>query len=64
LAHQRSHGVTHQTARDDLFDLVGLGFLLQGREGRRYTFRTPADLADRIAKLGKATSAAGMFQGI
>ncbi len=37
--HQRSHGVTHQTARDDLFDLVRRGLLAVSREGRIYRFR-------------------------
>ncbi|MDD2762862.1 MAG: Fic family protein, partial [Opitutaceae bacterium] len=40
--HQRSHGVTHQTARDDLFDLVRRGLLAVGKEGRIYVFRVPA----------------------
>jgi Fic family protein len=64
LAHQRSHGVTHQTARDDLFGLVKLGLLLQGKDGRRYTFRAPADLAEKINGLGKAMPAAGLLPGI
>jgi Fic family protein len=37
--HQRSHGVTHQTARDDLFDLVRRGLLAVSRERRIYRFR-------------------------
>lgn len=37
--HQRGHGVTHQTARDDLFDLVRRGLLAVSREGRIYRFR-------------------------
>ena len=40
--HQHSHGVTHQTARDDLFDLVRREFLTVTREQRVYVFR-PAD---------------------
>jgi Fic family protein len=63
-AHQRSHGVSYQTARDDLFDLVDLGLLLQGKEGRRYNFRAPPDLADRITELGKAVSPTGLFPGV
>ncbi|MFA5057746.1 MAG: hypothetical protein WC485_06500, partial [Opitutaceae bacterium] len=42
--HQRSHGVTHQTARDDLFDLARRGLLAVGKEGRIYVFRVPAVL--------------------
>ncbi len=36
--HQRSHGVTHQTARDDLFGLVRRSLLTVSREGRTYRF--------------------------
>ncbi len=51
-AHQRSQGVTHQTARDDLFDLVQRGLLvLQRKVGRAYRFRAPNDLGDKLGKL-------------
>ena len=46
--HQRSHGVTHQTARDDLFDLIRRELLAVGKEGRRYLFHVPADLTRRL----------------
>jgi Fic family protein len=46
--HQRSHGVTHQTARDDLFDLIRRELLVVGKEGRRYIFHVPADLLRRL----------------
>jgi Fic family protein len=46
--HQRSHGVTHQTARDDLFDLIRRELLAVGQEGRRYLFHVPADLTRRL----------------
>ena len=46
--HQRSHGVTHQTARDDLFDLIRRELLVVGKEGRRYVFQAPTDLARRL----------------
>ena len=42
--HQRSHGVTHQTARDDLFDLERRELLIVGKEGRTYFFQAAADL--------------------
>ena len=48
VGHQRSHGVTHQTARDDLFDLLRRELLAVGKEGRRYIFQAPADLARRL----------------
>jgi len=44
--HQRSHGVTHQTARDDLFGLVRRGLLSVSREGRTYRFRAAGALID------------------
>ncbi|MBI5380708.1 MAG: Fic family protein [Opitutae bacterium] len=50
VAHQRSHNVTHQTARDDLFDLVQRGLLTVRRDGRSYVFLAPADLAARLGQ--------------
>ncbi len=46
--HAASHGVTHETARADLLPLVEMGFLVQRRQGRRYTFAPPADLEKRL----------------
>lgn len=51
--HQRSHGVTHQTARDDLFDLVRRDLLTVGREGRVYIFRVVPDLVQRLQSEAK-----------
>lgn len=48
LAHAASHGVTHETARSDLSPLVEMGLLDQRRDGRRYTFTPPSDLASRL----------------
>jgi len=50
VAHQRAHGVTHQTARDDLFDLVNRGLLTVRKSGRSYLFRAPSDLAERLKR--------------
>jgi Fic family protein len=50
--HQHSHGVTHQTARDDLFDLARRELLTVGKAGRRYFFRVPADLSRRLQATG------------
>jgi Fic family protein len=50
--HAASHGVTHETARSDLLPLVEMGFLEQRRQGRRYTFTPPADLAERLKASG------------
>jgi Fic family protein len=46
--HQHSHGVTHQTARDDLFALVRRDLLTVTRERRVYVFRPATDLAARL----------------
>lgn len=47
-AHAANHGVTHETARNDLLPLVEKGLLSQRRQGRRYTFAVPQDLAKRL----------------
>jgi len=49
-AHARSHGVTHQTARDDLFALAERGLLTVSKLGRSYAFRTEASLAEKLSK--------------
>ncbi len=46
--HAVSHGVTHETARNDLLPLVDRGFLSQQRQGRSYTFTPPVDLPERL----------------
>ena len=47
-SHQTSHGVVYQTARTDLLGLAQSGLLVQGQEGRKLTFRVPADLSERV----------------
>jgi Fic family protein len=56
--HQHSHGVTHQTARDDLFDLARRELLAVGKEGRRYVFKIPTDLSGRLKAVGGRRRAA------
>jgi Fic family protein len=46
--HGSSHGVTHETARNDLLPLVQIGFLEQRRPGRRYAFTPPANLPELL----------------
>lgn len=53
-SHQHSHRVSHQTARNDLFDLVDRGLLGVRRIGRTYHFRAVDDLAEKLGK--QATS--------
>ena len=57
VAHQHSHSVTHQTARDDLFDLVQRGLLTVRKEGRTYVFFAPTDLGDKLGKLAETPRA-------
>jgi DeoR/GlpR family transcriptional regulator of sugar metabolism len=40
--------VTHETARTDLIALAEMGLLVQRRQGRRYTFTPPVDLAEQL----------------
>jgi len=46
--HAASHGVTHETARADLLPLAQMGLLDQRRQGHRYVFTPPPDLAARL----------------
>jgi len=50
-SHQRSHGVTFQTARNDLFDLRERGLLVSKKEGRSNAFYAPGDLGDKLTRL-------------
>jgi Fic family protein len=48
--HSASHGVTHETARNDLLPLVEKGLLMRHRAGRQHTFTSGPRLADRLTK--------------
>lgn len=52
-AHQRSHSVVYQTARNDLLDLHALGLLERQRQGNAFVFFAPEDLRDRLSELAK-----------
>jgi Fic family protein len=47
-SHQTSHGIVYQTARTDLLSLADRGLLTAGRAGRKYVFRVPQDLSERV----------------
>lgn len=47
-AHQRSHGVVYQTARNDLLALEALGLLHKSRQGNAFVFHAPQDLRERL----------------
>lgn len=50
-AHQRTHNVSYQTARNDLLDLKDLGLLEVHKKGNAYIFFPPADLREQLANL-------------
>lgn len=47
-SHAASHGVTHETARNDLLPLVERGLLQRRRVGRKHVFTPHAQLADML----------------
>jgi Fic family protein len=49
-SHAVSHGVTHETARNDLLPLVERGLLERRRSGRRHVFTPAAGLPERLKK--------------
>lgn len=53
VGHQESHRVTHQTARDDLFDLVKREMLTVRKQGRGYRFKASNDLGNRLSKFSE-----------
>jgi Fic family protein len=46
--HATSHGVTHETARNDMLPLVHMGFLEQRRQGREYAFTPSLNLPELL----------------
>mgnify|MGYP000665103227 FL=1 len=50
-AHQRSHAVVYQTARNDLLQLEALGLLEKTKQGNAYVFYAPGDLRKRLGAL-------------
>jgi Fic family protein len=48
-SHRASHAVTYATARSDLLQLAELGLLREDRQGKRYVFTVPDDLATRLS---------------
>jgi len=50
-AHQRSHAVVYQTARNDLMSLEQLGLLEKTKQGNAYVFYAPADLRHRLSTM-------------
>ena len=42
-------GISYQTARTDLLDLVQKRLLIQTKRGKTFLFRVPPDISDRLA---------------
>jgi DeoR/GlpR family transcriptional regulator of sugar metabolism len=53
-SHAVSHGVTHETARNDLQALEEKGLLAHRRVGRSYVFSPPPDLQERAKQAAEA----------
>jgi Fic family protein len=47
-SHRASHNVAYATARSDLLDLAGRGYLVQVREGRSFAFLPAPDIRTRL----------------
>ena len=65
-SHRKSHNVSYQTARTDLYTLAGLEVVTMARRGRAFVFAPAEDfdrrlreLADRTGVRGKQVPAAG-----
>ncbi len=49
-SHQRSHGISYQTARTDLLSLARLNILMQKKLSRAFVFDAPEDLRARLMR--------------
>lgn len=52
-AHQRSHAVAYQTARNDLLTLEELALLEKTRQGNAFVFYAPDDLRERLSRMAR-----------
>lgn len=50
-SHRRSHGVSYQTARTDLFKLADLGLMTAAKRGRGFVFTPAEDFERRLREL-------------
>ena len=50
-SHRRSHNVSYQTARTDLFKLADLRLVTTARQGRAFVFEPVGDLDDKLREL-------------
>ncbi|HMM75857.1 MAG TPA: Fic family protein [Gammaproteobacteria bacterium] len=56
--HQRTHGVSYETARTDLLELSNLNILEKDKIGKAFVFTAPDDLRKRIESLSKGRASA------
>ncbi|MFT3868749.1 MAG: Fic family protein [Nibricoccus sp.] len=61
--HRKSHNVSFQTARTDLFSLMEKGLLVGRKEGRFNVFYAPADLGEKLAGLSAARTSIAPSHG-
>ena len=47
-SHQRSHGISYQTARTDLLKLLGFGLLVQTHSGKQLQYHPASNLAQKL----------------
>ncbi|MEQ1667724.1 MAG: Fic family protein [Sulfuriferula sp.] len=52
-SHQRSHGISYATARQDLMDLVALGLLQELKKGKAFQYFAPLNLRAIINQLNQ-----------
>jgi Fic family protein len=53
-SHQRSHGISYATARQDLMDLVALGLLQEQKKGKAFQYFAPLNLRAIIGQLNSS----------
>lgn len=53
-SHRRSHDITYQTSRADLLELAELELLIKRKQGRKFAFHPPKDIAERLKALRPA----------
>jgi Fic family protein len=52
-AHQKTYGISYQTARQDLLKMADLQLLRQRKVGKSFVFVSPSDLKERLSTFAK-----------
>ena len=58
-SHRKSHNVSYQTARTDLYTLAGLEVVTMARRGRAFVFAPAEDFDQRLRELAGRTGVRG-----